>query len=326
MWIKNAWYVAAWASEVKQGEPLGRTYLDTPIVLYRQESDDTVVAMLDMCPHRFAPMSLGKVEGDDIVCMYHGLEFNGKGKCSKNPLGPKPAALKINTFTTYEQDSLVWIWMGDNEPEDMSVIPRIEHHHATDQRWVSGYTHTKSDYRLFIDNLMDLGHTYVVHPDLGGKDYVPKVKSWNNDDGTVVTDHLIENMANFFDRTSSDKVTHNDRVTWVKPATHLLVSTTTFKDGSVTRVPSAHILTPEKAGVSHYFWSSCTGTLDPDFDETMLAVLNKAFNTEDKPIVEGVQRNMGNMELWDMNPVLLSNDSGMVRARRKLEQFIKEEK
>ena len=77
MYLKNCWYVAAWSHEIRC-EPMARTLLNLPIVLYR-DTKDNVVALDDRCCHRAAPLSLGRIEGDCIRCMYHGLKY-GPGR------------------------------------------------------------------------------------------------------------------------------------------------------------------------------------------------------------------------------------------------------
>ena len=84
MWIRNAWYVAAWTHEIEPGRIHARTIIDQPLVLYAT-SDGSIVALEDRCPHRFAPLSLGRLEGDALRCMYHGLKFAPDGKCIEIP-------------------------------------------------------------------------------------------------------------------------------------------------------------------------------------------------------------------------------------------------
>lgn len=89
--LKNAWYCAAWAREITR-EPLSRTLLNQKLVFYRK-ADGTIVAMSDVCPHRFAPMHQGKLHGDVLACPYHGLQFGPDGRCVHNPHGeviPRP--------------------------------------------------------------------------------------------------------------------------------------------------------------------------------------------------------------------------------------------
>lgn len=71
MYLKNAWYVAAWDHELGR-EPLAVTMLEERIVLYRR-TDGKPTALEDACPHRKLPLSMGHIKGDEIECGYHGL-------------------------------------------------------------------------------------------------------------------------------------------------------------------------------------------------------------------------------------------------------------
>ena len=82
MFVRNAWYVAAWETEIGD-TPLARTILNEPVVMFR--TGDSVVALEDRCCHRALPLSMGQVVGDHIRCGYHGLEFDAAGACVKVP-------------------------------------------------------------------------------------------------------------------------------------------------------------------------------------------------------------------------------------------------
>src|SRR5215475_13117307 len=113
MWIANAWYVAAWSHELKAGQLLARTIIDQPLVLYRTGSGE-IVALEDRCCHRFAPLSLGRLEGDDLRCMYHGLKFARDGRCIEIP-GQKliPQSACVRGYPVAQRGSWVWLWMGE---------------------------------------------------------------------------------------------------------------------------------------------------------------------------------------------------------------------
>ena len=81
--VRNAWYVAGWSSEF--GNDLSAVkILDENIVIYRT-SKGQVIAMDDRCPHRFLPLSMGKLIEDDIQCGYHGITYNCEGLCVRIP-------------------------------------------------------------------------------------------------------------------------------------------------------------------------------------------------------------------------------------------------
>ena len=79
--VRNAWYVAAWSTEID--DELRRfTILGDPVLLFRR-TDGTVAALEDRCPHRLLPLSKGKRIGDTVQCGYHGLTFGADGKCKR---------------------------------------------------------------------------------------------------------------------------------------------------------------------------------------------------------------------------------------------------
>src|SRR4030095_9817450 len=178
MFLKNCWYVAAWDHELIDGKLLPRTLLEERVLLYKGESGK-VVALKDRCCHRGAPLSLGRLEGDCIRCMYHGLKFDPTGKCIQIPGQDNiPAKLGVRSYPVVERDHLVWIWMGEPElanPDDILDFPYLR-----DPQWkgIPGYLHYDANYLLIVDNLSDFAHLAFVHTKtLGGSEeyaYVTK--------------------------------------------------------------------------------------------------------------------------------------------------------
>ena len=124
--LRNTWYVAMWSQDLKPGELQQRLILDEAIVLFRNASGQ-VAALLDRCPHRFVPLSLGKVcEGNSVQCPYHGLAFDATGVCVRNPNadGRIPPALRVRRFPVVERHGAIWVWMGDPAKADRALIPR----------------------------------------------------------------------------------------------------------------------------------------------------------------------------------------------------------
>ncbi len=118
----NAWYAAAWGHEVAR-DLNKRTVCAEDIVLFRQQ-DGAVAALEDACWHRLMPLSLGTLEGDTVVCGYHGLRFNGAGRCTFMPAQKtiNPSA-GVRRSRRSEKHRLVWLWPGDPALADPATSP-----------------------------------------------------------------------------------------------------------------------------------------------------------------------------------------------------------
>jgi len=176
--LRNAWYVAAWGTEVAAGKLLARRILDEALVLWRGP-DGAPVAQRDRCPHRLAPLSAGRIEDGRLRCMYHGLLFDAAGRCVEVPAQDHISpSLKLNTYPVVERDTLAWIWMGDPALADPDLIPDAHWLDHPDWRAKPGYLHyDKSNYLLVIDNLLDFSHLGFVHENtLGGGRVSAEVK------------------------------------------------------------------------------------------------------------------------------------------------------
>ncbi len=158
----NAWYAAAYDVEVGRSL-LARTICNQKLVLYRQENG-AAVALEDACWHRLLPLSMGRLEGDEVVCGYHGLHFNGQGRCTHMPSQEtiNPAAC-VRSFPALEKHRFIWIWPGDPALADPALVPDLHWNH--DPAWAADgkVIRVACDYRLVIDNLMDLTHETFVH-------------------------------------------------------------------------------------------------------------------------------------------------------------------
>ena len=190
IFLRNSWYVAAWNHELIDGRKLARTILERPIVLYRGASGK-VVALDDRCCHRAAPLSMGRIEGDDIRCMYHGMKFDPGGKCIQIPGQDMiPPKLGVRSYPVVERYNLIWIWTGDAEKADPNLI--VDYPPLADPKWrgLPGYMHYKANWLLIVDNLSDFAHLAFVHTHtLGGSEetgnaprtlctWVPSGRNW----------------------------------------------------------------------------------------------------------------------------------------------------
>jgi vanillate O-demethylase monooxygenase subunit len=343
-YLLNAWYVAAYSEEVTR-EPLARTLLDIPVVFYRTETGEPV-ALLDRCPHRFAPLSLGKLDGDDLVCGYHGLRFGRAGSCTHNPHSPDsiPKNARVTAFPVAERFGHVWFWPGDPARADIAQLPAEFGFLDEPEKYrnVKGYLHVKAHYQLIVDNLLDLSHAPFLHPHFAVKGMTPEeqlravtaklVRESNRITAYRLRSGVPPNRptVDIFGF-SQDPVDSRSHMTWYPPALLYLdigtcVAGTPESEGLC--MPAAHFITPETERTSHYFFSQTRNMRihDPEVDIQLAKVFDTAFRLQDEPMIEAVQSRMGAAtDIFALNPVLLSADAPPVSARRLLDRLIAEE-
>ena len=108
MFLRNAWYVAGWATEITR-DLCPIQVLGEKIVIYRKE-DGAPAALEDSCPHRRLPLSMGRLIGDHVECGYHGLTFDCAGKCIRVPGQDRiPPKARVRSYPVAEKWGLVWI-------------------------------------------------------------------------------------------------------------------------------------------------------------------------------------------------------------------------
>ena len=335
--LRNCWYMAAWADEVGDG-PFTRKILDEHILFYRL-GDGSAVALSDRCPHRFAPLHLGRLQDDVIECPYHGLRFNAEGRCVYNPQGngATPAAARLRRYPLIERYAGLWIWMGDPDLADAALLPDYPFMNADSGfACIRGYTKSNAHYELMSDNILDLSHVDLLHPTSLGCEATSKSKANVRREGdTVFCDRWMPNdrqgplLRFLFEREDNTDAWLDVR--WDAPA--LMLLTFGMTDVGAPRsagreIPNVHFMTPESERSTHYFWASGR---DFRVDDVELSALlhqgiTSAFDTEDKPMVEAQQEMMGVTDLWSLKPILLAGDAAPVLARRILQALAVKER
>ena len=339
--LLNAWYVAALSTEVGAEALFHRRILDTSILIYRKQ-DGTAVALHDRCPHRFAPLHLGKRIGDEVACLYHALQFDCSGQCTKNPHGNGqiPKAAKVRSFPLQERHGFLWIWMGEAAP-DLGRLPDFgELDNGPDTGVAYTYMHMKANYELIIDNVMDLSHIDHVHGEIittRGQlsPLVPQMREseeaisarweWQQTPAMLIFASFLPEPAagarHFFD------------ITWTPPA-NIQLSVGATQDDQALDLSGCigqydlHTCTPETANTTHYYFATRRNHLveDADYNAMKIQAMHAAFENEDGPIIEAVHQEMGTTDFFGLNPVLLTNDVAPVKVRRRLKQLIQDDR
>ena len=339
-YLKNCWYAATWSEDLKAGKMLARTLLDEPLIFYR-EPTGRPIAMDDMCPHRLAPLSLGKLLPDGRVqCGYHGLEFDSDGQCVKNPHGAGriPKGCRVRTYPLVEKHTLVWIWMGD-APPDESLIPEFGYLDSD-----SGYDVGRRDtltmevnFRAIVDNLMDLSHASFLHDgSLGNEDTIWADIQVRQEAQYVFVQRDMYNvrpplLRDLLFKRDGELVNMWQSIRWSPPGAVLNDIGTYAPDADrkdFSGQLGCHILTPETADTTLYFTAAArqgpmSGAVE-EGDEALKARIAEmrrhAFKEQDDPMMKAQQENIKRHP--EVRPMLLEVDAGPVRCQRMLDALI----
>ena len=166
--LPGHWFIAATSRELGEA-PLGTTLCGTPIVRFRGEGG-RAGALLDRCPHRNVPLSLGTVEGGTLRCAYHGWRFATDGACTFIPslTTPAPArARRAHALPTVEQQGFVWVYTDASQGEEPEP-PRGEPHRFAcmgreGYSTVTQVVEAEGTLYSTIENALDVPHTAFLH-------------------------------------------------------------------------------------------------------------------------------------------------------------------
>lgn len=171
----NYWYPAEWAEKLAPGQHVRTSFWSAPIVVFRGE-DGELGAIEDRCPHRHLPLSMGKVVGCNMVCMYHGWAFGNDGQLASvqhDTFGRDLPPVGVRTYPVQERYGLVWIFPGDPTISSIVPLPEIADTEGPDAWSAFGFDFTwKSNHSMVMDNLCNLTHLYVHG------EWAPYDKTW----------------------------------------------------------------------------------------------------------------------------------------------------
>jgi vanillate O-demethylase monooxygenase subunit len=331
MWMRNCWQVGAFSSEIGS-RPLARTIIEEPVVLFRTAAGEAI-ALADRCPHRFAPLSLGRVVGDEIQCGYHGLCFDRDGLCVRVPgQDTAPAKAQVRKYPLVERHKLAWIWMGAAERADPALIP--DFHWLDDPRYavVFGYHHFDANYQLVNDNLLDLSHESFVHEETIGNESVAEAPVSVTLAGDVLRTH--RDMLNiepppFYRRTTgfTGRINRWHTNYFTPPGFHIIENGSMPADAhdrsQALERKVVNLITPETRTASHYFWAIVRGFRldDTALDQIIRDGIVRTFD-QDKTILEAQQRALGPDPDGAVFPVSIRVDAGPTQGRRLLRNMI----
>jgi phenylpropionate dioxygenase-like ring-hydroxylating dioxygenase large terminal subunit len=341
MFIRNEWYVAAWAHEVGRA-PLARRICNDPLVMFR-DADGKVGALEDRCCHRATPLRLGTVIEQGLQCGYHGLVFDRSGRCVRVP-GQEliPERARVRSYPVVEKDEIIWIWMGEAAKADASRIvdyPWHNDHQAWPHR--RDVYHIAGNYMLMVDNLMDLTHLGYVHAKtIGGNPMThveAKMKTTRTPKGLKYLREMLNSVppptyvkaAGF-----TGRVDRWQEFEFIAPGS--IIQWTGAVDAATGRYAQGnreggfslrifHGITPETESSCFYFWSTANGYRqdEPQATEELYNEIAPTF-LEDKAVIEAQQARLD--ERGEDGLVDIESDGARLHMRRTIERLLAEER
>src|SRR6476620_4355273 len=316
MYVRNAWYVAATVDEIATG-PLGRTICGNRMVLFRSEGG-AVSALEDFCPHRGAPLSLGTVRDDGrIVCGYHGLVMGGDGKCVGMP--GQRVRPTIKSYPAIERYGFVWVWPGEKSLADPAKLHHLPWAESPEWVYGGGLFHVNCDYRLMIDNLMDLTHeTYVHASSIGQREIEEAAPATRVEGDSAITSRFMSNImpppfwqaALRGNGLADDVPCDRWQICRFSPPSHVMIEVGVAHAGhggydADAKVKASAIvvdfLTPETEHSMWYFWG-----------------MARNFNPKDKALTAAIREGQGKIFGEDLQMLESQQRNILARPDRKL--------
>ena len=165
----NMWYVAADLADISD-KPTQAKVLGQKLVIFRAK-DGSIACLSDICIHRGASLSAGKVVDGCVECPYHGWRYDGKGAVAKIPAQPPGAKIpqhaRIDSYPVVVKYGWVWVFMGDLPEAERPPLPEFPEYDDPEWRMIRGEFIWQADYARVIENGLDFSHAPFVHPSFG---------------------------------------------------------------------------------------------------------------------------------------------------------------
>ncbi|MEM1239144.1 MAG: aromatic ring-hydroxylating dioxygenase subunit alpha [Cyanobacteria bacterium P01_H01_bin.26] len=187
----NYWYPVLWSHELKPGQPAAVHIWQTAMVVYRGQTG-SVHAMADACPHKGVELHRGEVHGNNLVCPYHGWEFDSSGTCIRIPYYPddqKLPCVKAISYPAQEAYGIVWVFPGDATLATTTPLPEVPQHGQPGWFMVRIPAHFQAHFSICNENTMDVFHGFL-HKELQGW-YDPKLLQLKRSDEDVSAQYQV---------------------------------------------------------------------------------------------------------------------------------------
>jgi vanillate O-demethylase monooxygenase subunit len=289
--------------------------------------------------HRRFPLSESSRDGDRIVCGYHGFTYDPDGSCVAVPGQTRiPRTARVPSYPVVEQDSLVWIWIGDaGSVADPAAIPRAPWLAAEGWVTVRGMEPLAARYELLVDNLLDLSHETYLHAGYIGTPEVaqtPITTEVDEEAGVVRVSRRMKDVEcpSFYSESTGirGRIDRWQDIEYLPPCLYLLhsrIAPTGIEPGPNGEDPSAfhaeivYAITPETETSTHDFWMVARDfALDDQGVSEFLAESNRTVVLQDVTALDILEKVIAT-EPAGYRELSVDIDAGGLAARRLLKRM-----
>jgi phenylpropionate dioxygenase-like ring-hydroxylating dioxygenase large terminal subunit len=327
----NCWYVVATSDEVGRSL-LARQALGRRLLLFRT-ADGQVAALDDRCPHRAAPLSMGTLDGDQVVCGYHGFTYAADGRCVRVPSQRHvPYGAQVRSYPVRERPPFVWVWPGHparsrgTEPPDLPPL--------REPGWtvLGGELELPVNYLLLHDNALDRTHFPYVHPHRIHRGYVEDPPPLQIE----VTETTVSYSRTFTPAPlaawqheatglpADGLYTQRETGTFVSPALHVDDMDIIGPDQRVYRGVFIRAFTPVDGARTLIIWRGARNyALGEESVTQRLREVYEGTMAEDRPLLEAIQAATGGAPGYRVSAAA---DAAAIRAYQIVEAMLAEER
>jgi vanillate O-demethylase monooxygenase subunit len=287
-------------------------------------------------------LSLGFVKDGNLVCGYHGLEMGCEGKTIAMPGQRVRGFPAIRSFPVVERYGFVWVWPGQADKASLDLLPKFDFFDNPAWAYGGGLYHIACDYRLMVDNLMDLTHETYVHANSIGQKEIDEAPCVTKTEGDhVTTSRFMENitappfwkMALRGNKLADDVPVDRWQICHFTPPSHVMIEVGVAHAGhggyhAPDNVKAYSVvvdfITPETETSIWYFWGMARKFQPQDVALTasIREGQGKIFS-EDLQMLELQQKNLLAHPTREL--LKLNIDAGGVQSRRVIDRLLAQE-
>ena len=212
----HQWYPVSPVEDIDPKKPTAVTVLGIRLVIWKPKTSDYQV-FIDKCPHRLAPLSEGRVDEKtgNLMCSYHGWEFNAQGTCTRIPQAENPEIVTKNqknlcavSLPVRQENDLLWVWPDANSPQlaeetPLPLSPQIDA--SKGFVWSSYVRDLEYDWQTLVENVADPSHVPFTHHGVQG----------NREQAVPIPLKIIESTAKLIEANSEGRF--NTTITFEPP-------------------------------------------------------------------------------------------------------------